>query len=305
MIKILYKTNTNTKLLAYTNETVKTHNKNIRKKLGYTEPYIIGEGLMAYTSIGYPELILENSAEYKIINIIKTTTHRVENEYTDLCGYLIDLQLLETLEKVVIKGLFFIDINDESNYYLIREIIDRGNKVNSNSSTPKDYQHYKKLKDKVIFMEDIYIFEREIYSEASFREQNPLLFTNLRELINYETKIPTKISSKLSIKIDGMYGDVINNRIADNKLYSNSEILADRFKVIEADIKHSYSITTHRSQGSGFSGIVVDEPDFGKIRDKWNYKYNKLENNLLERNQLRYVAYSRAKENLFVISDDI
>jgi len=45
----------------------------------------------------------------------------------------------------------------------------------------------------------------------------------------------------------------------------------------------------------------VDEPDFQKIANRWNYKYNKLETRVKEKNQLRYVAYTRAKTGLYII----
>jgi len=62
-----------------------------------------------------------------------------------------------------------------------------------------------------------------------------------------------------------------------------------------------YAITAHKSQGSTYTNVLVDEPDFNKIQNRMNYKYNKLEYRIREKNQLRYVAYTRAKNNLYVI----
>jgi superfamily I DNA/RNA helicase len=49
----------------------------------------------------------------------------------------------------------------------------------------------------------------------------------------------------------------------------------------------------------------VDEPDFQKIHNGWNYKYGKLESRIKEKNQLRYVAYTRAKTNLYIVYDEV
>lgn len=46
--------------------------------------------------------------------------------------------------------------------------------------------------------------------------------------------------------------------------------------------------------------VIADENDFNKIVDKWNFKYNKFESRIREKNQLRYVAYTRAKEELYI-----
>ena len=298
----LFRENTNCKLITYTNESVKTHNIEIRKKLGYTSPYVLNDILMAYTSIGYPELILENGQDYSIIKLYRTDNHTI-NSWCRLAGYIIDLKVIGN--DAIIKNLFFIDVLDDNNYCFIKELIDRGTKVNLQKSTPKDYQYYKSLKDKAIFLEDIYFFSNEIYSETTFKENHPLLFTNIHEIINFETKTIVKINSKLSEKIESLYSNIIDTRIEDSKLISNSEKLADRFKVIEKDIYWSYCTNSHKSQASTYSGVVIDENDFSKLKNKWNYKYGKLENNILEKNQLRYVAYSRAKDNLYIACDDI
>jgi exodeoxyribonuclease-5 len=94
--------------------------------------------------------------------------------------------------------------------------------------------------------------------------------------------------------------EIITDRIIDNKIIGDTEMLADKYKVIEKDIYYGYALTAHKSQGSTYDSVIVDEADFQKISNRWNYKYNILESRIKEKNQLRYVAYTRAKNNLFI-----
>jgi hypothetical protein len=88
------------------------------------------------------------------------------------------------------------------------------------------------------------------------------------------------------------------------KLLGDSETFADKYKVIEKDIYYGYAITAHKSQASTYNTVIVDEPDFQKISNKWNFKYNKLESRVKEKNQIRYVSYTRAKDNLFLVYNE-
>lgn len=53
-------------------------------------------------------------------------------------------------------------------------------------------------------------------------------------------------------------------------------------------VVHSYAITTHSAQGSSYNNVYVAERDLLRCKD------------LLERSQLKYVAYSRAMEKLII-----
>lgn len=55
------------------------------------------------------------------------------------------------------------------------------------------------------------------------------------------------------------------------------------------DIRHCYSITTHKSQGSTFDNVIVDARDINKNRE------------ILNRNQLLYVAMTRAADNVYFL----
>ena len=53
-------------------------------------------------------------------------------------------------------------------------------------------------------------------------------------------------------------------------------------------VDYAYSLTIHKSQGSTFKDVFVDVPSMGVNR------------NVVERNQLCYVAFTRAAKRLFL-----
>lgn len=283
------------RIIAYTNSSVKTHNLEVRNHLDYNEDYVIGELLTGYSNIGFPELLIENGEDYYIKTIRETVVHSV-GRYKGLSGKLIDLIVSGT--KVIIPSLFFINIHDSNNTLIILKLIELAEKINEIHSTKKDYLNYMELKNSVIFSEDIYNYEGTIFTETTFKETHSLLFVRVNEII--ENNVVKKTT--LSEKIMTIYPLLIDSRIEDiYKNYSDSEMFADKYKVIEKDIYYGYSITAHKSQGSTYNSVIVDEPDFEKIRNRWNFKYNKMETRIKEKNQIRYVSYTRARENLFIV----
>jgi nucleoside-triphosphatase THEP1 len=282
------------KMIAYTNQAVKSHNIEIRKALKFESKFVVNDILTGYTNLGYPELIIQNGCDYQIFKVIETKKMKIDG-YDNLVGNLIDLMIMG--KKIKIPNLFFININHENNHDLINELIARAEKINSSHSTKLDYMKYSSIKNKVIFMEDLYKYNGEIYSESDFKEKHALMFTKLADVI----KDGQMIESTLSEKLNTTYYDIINDRLSDDKIIADSETLADRYKVIEKDIYYGYAITAHKSQGSSYDNVVVDDIDFAKIQDRFNYKYDKLEKRIKEKNQLRYVAYTRAKHDLAII----
>jgi hypothetical protein len=283
------------RIIAYTNSSVKTHNLEVRNQFGYNEEYVVGELLTGYSNIGYPELVIENGEDYFVEQIKETTTHCI-GKYKGLSGKYIDLRVAH--DNTIIDELFFINIYNDSNKIFIMRLIELAEIVNSNHSTKSDYLNYMELKNSVVFSEDIYKYQGMIYTESSFKESHSLLFVRVNEIIvNNAIKETT-----LSKKINTSYVDILEARLLDSyKPIGDSETFADKYKSIEKDIYYGYSITAHKSQGSTYDNVITDEPDFQKITNRWNYKYNKLENRIKEKNQIRYVSYTRAKENLFII----
>ena len=283
------------RIISYTNSAVKTHNLEVRNHLGYDTDYVVGELMTGYSNLGWPELIIENGEDYFIQKIQPISNHRI-HKYSNLVGNMIDLVIADTGAKV--DRIFFIHINHPNNNEFIYKLIELAEKINSQNSTRDDYRDYMQMKNCVIFTEDIYKYENKIFTETSFKETHAMLFVNINEII-----VDGKMKdTQLSNKINTAYPNIINQRITDKyKQFGDSELFADKYKVIEKDLYYGYAITAHKSQGSTYNTAIVDEPDFQKIQNKWNYKFNKLESRTQEKNQLRYVAYTRAKTNLFII----
>lgn len=287
-----------TKIIAYTNQAVYTHNVEVRAHMGYEDKFVVNEMLTGYASIGFPELIIENGQDYVVTKSILTNNHAID-QFRGLHGYINDLRIVET--NIVTRNLFFIEVAAEENHEFLSELIRRSDKVNAFGSTKVDYVHYNELKNRAVFMEDVYKYEGAIYKESDFKDTHILLFSKVVELIHDGALMPTKLVDKIQTAYPGL----LERRLQDvRKPIGDSETLADQFKCIEKDIYYGYAITAHKSQGSTYQHVIVDENDFGRIQDRMNFKYGKLEKRTREKNQLRYVSYTRAKGELVIVTND-
>jgi hypothetical protein len=136
-------------------------------------------------------------------------------------------------------------------------------------------------------------------TETDFRQSQSLLFTKVGEVIDVKRK--TISVSELTNKLGDHYGEIIEGRLIDNKPFADGEVFADQYMVVEKDIYYGYALTSHKSQGSTYDSVYVDEHDFMKISNKWNYKLRAVQQRFKERNQLKYVAYTRASLKLQVM----
>jgi len=284
------------RIISYTNQAVKQHNIEVRRALEYDTPFVLEDILMGYTNLGWPDPIIENGQDY-IVKKMDYVKDHVIGKFNNLEGSLIRLQVGGS--STILSPLFFVDINKTSNNAFIFLLIGLAEKVNSMHSSKADYSAYMQIKNKVLFTEDMYKFEDNIYTETKFKELHPLLFTGVSEIIG-DGKIKT---TGMGEKLSTTYKDLIQLRIRDNKVIGDTEMFSDRYKVIEKDIYYGYAITAHKAQGSTYQSAIVDEIDFQKINSRWNHRFNKLESRVKEKNQLRYVAYTRAKENLFIVCE--
>jgi hypothetical protein len=285
-----------TRVIAYTNATVRNHNMEIRKILGYTVPFVQGELLTGYNNVGFPVPVIQNGSDY-IVQTVDSIKNKKILSYISLAGYRIQLQDIDD-EKHISKNLFFISVKHSNNVAFMQELVRRAEKVNRVNSTKDDFRKYCQLKNQAIFIEDVYKHDNKILSETELKQLHPLLFTRINEVINETEKV--KIPTELSFKIEEQYGDIIGTRISDNKAMADGEVFADQFKVVEKDIYYGYAITGHKCQGSTYDHVYVDEKDFAKLSNKWNYRYRAIENRYKEQNQLRYVAYTRAAKQLMI-----
>lgn len=294
-----FKEGLDTRIVAYTNAAVRAHNTHIRTLLNYQEYLVVGELLTGYVNVGYPVPVIENGTDYKVTKIQTVTNWSIAG-FTGLTGFLVDLEDLCDSTHIS-TNLFFIFVKHSSNKLFMKELVKRAEKVNRVRSTKNDYRLYCQLKNRAVFLEDVYMYANTVMTETNIRQLHPLLFTRVSEVINVANK--GKIDSELTEKITEQYGELIEDRLSDNKTFADTEMLADRYMVVEKDIYYGYAITAHKSQGSTYDSVYVDENDFNKISNKWNYRMRVLENRYKERNQLRYVAYTRASKSLSIVVD--
>lgn len=289
----------NTRIIAYTNAAVRYHNLEIRNKLKYDKPFIIGDILTGYNNVGFPEPIIENGTDYVVKDLREISNYSIR-EFRDLNGFYIKLQDVDNEDNNTFN-LFFISIKHNNNIRFMNELVRRAELVNKKNSSKEDFRKYYELKNGAIFIEDVYKYGNHIMSETTFRELHPLLFTKINEVINIQTR--NIYENELSTKIDEMYtkDDIISSRVNDNKPFGDSEVFADKFMVVEKDIYYGYAITAHKSQGSTYDSVYVDDMDFEKLSNKWNFKLRVIENRHKEKNQLKYVAYTRASKKLKIV----
>lgn len=278
------------KVITYTNESVRFYNKFIRDCLEYKDKFVLGDILMGYNTVGYPIPYIENGQEYIITSIQNLDNHliRYYKEQFYCKGTLITAKIVDG---DMTTTLFFPDILDNKEIFTLLK--DLAKNVNRRGSTKEDFKKYSAIKNQLCFMENIFDLQGTILSESELREKHPKLFNLVSYYIdNVGGKLVIK-KSKAVEKINAIYPGLLEFRISDNKPPSDSERLVDKFQLIEKDIDYGYAITAHKSQGSTYHTVYIDEDDFNKIGNRWNAKFDAEENGIKEKNQLKYVAYTR------------
>lgn len=291
----------NVRILAYTNDTVRNHNLMIRRLFKYGSTPQHGELLMGYNNLGWPEKIIENSQDYYVADTRHVTTHRVSPEdslvFSNLVGEVLDIK--ET-DSSIHSTIFIPDLTAPENNAMLKELVKRAENVNKRKSTKDDFKKYCRLKNHLVFMENVYKHNGDVIGENEFRLSNPLLFKSVKDVIESNDDDRVVLDNKLSQDIRHKYGAILDERIDDDKPLSGTEKLCDRYCVIERDIDYGYCITAHKSQGSNFKIVFVDEADFDKLSDYWSYDLNNRVESTKERNQLKYVAYTRPTTAAYV-----
>ena len=287
------------RVIAYTNDAIKSHNQNIRKMLGRGFAPEVGDLLMGYNNVGYPEPYVSNGQDYYIINVIHTRNKYVLS-YSNLSGLIIKIKECDTN---IQADLFIPDTGNPNNQIMLQDLVKRAEKVNSPLSTKNDFRKYCDLRNKLIFMENLYKFQNEIIGESQFRNTHPLLYRYVNEVIDYDDHVI--LNNKLSHDIQEKYGDMLQDRLNDNKMFTSIEKLCDKMCIIEKDIDYSYGLTSHKSQGSTYKTVFIDEYDFEKLKDSYNYRLGCEIKATKEKNQLKYVAFTRPTDIAHVFYRDV
>ena len=75
--------------------------------------------------------------------------------------------------------------------------------------------------------------------------------------------------------------------------------------VIEKDIAYGFCLTSHKSQASTYISVFVDEYDFEKLKDNYNYKLGCEIKTAKEKSQLKYVSYTRPTDAAYVFYREV
>lgn len=292
--------NGKTRVVSYTNNSVMQYNKLIRSWLGYTEQVVVGEILTGYNNVGpNNDLIVENGQDYTVTAIQDTDCHCIvanSKSYEGLRGKVLTIREYGSATEPCVQ-VFILDLDDEANFELLEDLVELAMKVNRKGSIKEDYRNYIALKAQLVFMEDLYKYKGHIYTGTEFRQLHPSLHSKTADILTNQREI---IKSELQEKIDSTYPGIIAARIADNKEISGSECLADQFEILEKDISYGYGLTSHKSQGSTYHTVFVDETDFNALRDGWSTRHKMKIDRNTERDRLKYVALSRASTRCYI-----
>lgn len=292
----------NIRILAYTNDTVRNHNLMLRKLFNRGEAPEVGELLMGYNNLGWPVKTIENSQDYYVTSVGHTNLHTITlsdgQVFRRLVGNLVGIREPDATKEAI---LFIPDLRAPENQSVLQELVARAERVNRRRSTKEDFKRYSALKDKLVFMENVYKFGDEVVGEGEFRSGNPLLFKSVSDTIeDLDDGERSVLDNKLSRDLKKKYGNLLDDRVSDDKVIAGTEKFCDRYCVIEKDIDYGVCITAHKSQGSNFKTVFIDEADFDKLHNHWSYTLDCQVDVVKERNQLKYVSYTRPTDSAFV-----
>lgn len=307
------------RIIAYTNNAVAQYNQLVRCSLGYQDILYQEDILMGYANVGpNNDLIIENGQDYVVSSLESVSDMTISANGTlfeNLVGLMVKLteicpDSLDSPNTIMINPVrvFMPDLDHEANYQILCELVNLAQLVNRKGSTKDDFKRYVGLKNQLIFMDNIYHYSGHNLSSVDMKQAHPLLLNSTTDLIRERSETNPKrqlITGDLLEKIQGAYPGLLDTRMDDNKQISGTELLIDMFQVLEKDIDYGYSLTAHKSQGSTYRTVFVDEPSFHKLRDSWSIKYKRNVKRDMERDQLKYVAVSRASQlvNILIISE--
>lgn len=270
-------------VVCYTNAAVERWCEHYRKD--YKTMLVEGEKLMGYENIGFPVPHVENGTIYEVKNLEFTDKWSIEG-WKNLKGY--SAFLNDTI-------VFFIDPKSTANQDILQEVGQRAARVNAIGSTKKDFVMYKKLKDQMCFLEPLYKFRDQIYTRNRLKKLHPLLFTHTDLVIDTNQIVESRLTEQIVQKYPNLLKDRLDDRF---KTITEGELLVDRFAIIDRDLYYAYAMTAHKSQGSTFDYVSVDLNDFDVIKTRYNHRWGCPEDRTREKNELLYVACTRASKDL-------
>jgi len=279
------------RVICYTNSCVLKYNTLIRKILNFENIYPEeSELLMGYENIGYPTRTIENGEDYVVKKSFHVDNYSINidgKKFKNIVGH--SLTLRSDCNKL--KKIFLPELHNPDNNDIINHLCILAEKVNQKNSTTADFIKYSKVKNKLFFMQNIFKYDNEYYLENDLKNKHPLLFTKVFKIMSDKTGELS--DNELTDKFIEEYEDVYIKRQDDYKKISTNEVFADMFQIINKDLDFGYAITSHKSQGSTFEIIFCDEKDYECLKDDYDLNKNCIINKTREKNQLKYVAFTR------------
>jgi thymidine kinase len=279
------------RIICYTNAAVRAYNTQIRRQMGYIKKLVVGEVLMGWNNVG---TIIENGQDYIIQELNYVKDHSIsfeENmEWKNLVGWLATIKEIYENGEPPVK-VFLPDMDEDNNADVLNHLIELAHHVNKPHSKKMDYIRYKALKDQLIFMENIFTLNGRNITETEAKNSHYLLLNSSKSIIDGNE--PEKRA-----QIEHQYPGLLAKRIADNKCLTDNEKLIDMYQVLEKDMDYGYAITAHKSQGSTYNKVYIDEENFNVMQDGWSQRQNCVIRRTTERDQLKYVAITRARNSV-------
>ena len=284
------------RIISYTNQSVQAYNYHVRQFIHKdpSRPFYVGELLTGYQNIkDSAQLVIENGQDYYIDQVELTDNYTLvinHQKYERLCGYLI------TPKGSAKISWFFPQVNHPRNHTVILHLLQAYKKYQQIPSY-NNYQEYIQFKSKLFFHEDVYLFNRHIYTLSQLRRVCPDICVPVLSVIKDNQQTGRQIREEIPQinLLRTKCQDLLDYYLRRGEALTANEMLYDYYHVLPKDIDYGYAITAHKSQGSTYHTVFIDDVNFQLLKDCWNYNKNMLEMRSLERRQLEYVAFTRPR----------
>jgi hypothetical protein len=283
---------THAKILTYTNASSSNYNTLIQSQLGYS-PYGVGSIMMGYEQVGESSNV-HNGQDYKILESEYITDRDVNVFRGNVGNKSFNIQEKISGYKVKMRRVFSKEdeqlLNDSGQTALLKPI-------EIFIINPNDDRNIK-------FMEQVLAFKKVLNDKTiawRFRKEALDKFERFfntyqlpADIINYKGNVTTLPK----LRLDNPELFKVNRQTGKSPFDETS--ISDKPQLVK-NIDYGYAVTSHKAQGSTYKYTFVDyenmeNPGNNKIVSDGNTPYAN------ERQQLKYVALSRASILTFIFS---
>jgi ribA/ribD-fused uncharacterized protein len=278
------------KIIAYGNNTVAMYNNLIRRRIfgveAVAKQVLKGDILMGQLNWGQNPLRVpvQNSQDYIVINEPKEKQHSISYSYKEQrlnfnITYL-SLLIQEPDAKVGIppKTVQWVDISNPENKDFGNFIFDLNQALANMKPENRFHSEERALLEQI--------------EADGWLVPNILIRSNKNKQIYSTNEVYELVKKTFGLKSQKDITDKYEQLLRDGQLTS-----------LDGNIQHGYSLSSHKSQGSTYKIVLVDDKNIS-YREK-----DRLVNNLdgtfegYEANHMRYVAFSRPTDKLIIYTD--